>query len=317
MVDFGGDDLVFAAARQADGKMVLVGDTSAGASSHDFAVARFNPDGSSDASFGVSGKTTVDFGGDDFGFAVGLAPDGRILVAGQTTGAAGVPQFAVARLNADGSPDASFGVGGTFTIPVGQSGGTATAVLLQSDGRIIVVGSTSTGATQHDFIAMRLNADGSLDTSFGTGGQTLVDFGGDDFARTAVLAPDGGVILAGDSTSGGGLNFAAARLNPDGSVDSAFGAGGKVTVDFGGEDGASAVVLAPDGKVLLAGDTTAGAGGGDLAVARLNADGSTDTSFGTGGETTVDFGGQDVGRAVALQPDGGIIIAGGTGRAGE
>ena len=201
----------------------------------------------------------------------------------------------------------------TSIISWGANGGRAVAVLVQPDGRIVVIGSTSSALTQTDFTAVRLDSNGTIDTSFGTGGHAIVDFGGDDRVEAAALQPDGRIILAGSTTAGmGGHNFAAARLNPDGSVDTSFGTGGQVAVDFGGDDGASAVLLQPGGKVILAGDTSAGIGGGDLAVARLNTDGSIDSSFGTGGKRTVDFGGFEAGLDAALQSDGAIVIAGGT-----
>ncbi len=312
-IAFGGADAAWGTVEQPDGKLVLVGQTATDASSPaNCAVARLSPNGSPDSSFGAAGKATVDFGGDDACFSGALQSDGKIVVAGKTT-SSGVDQWALARLNADGSLDTSFGTGGKSIITWGSSGGRAVSVSVQPDGRIVVVGLTSTAATQSDFTALRLTSNGSIDTSFGTGGHTIVDFGGDDHVEAQARQSDGKIILAGDSTAGmSGHNFAAARLNPDGSVDSTFGAGGKVVLDFGGDDGADAVALQPDGKVLLAGSTTAGASGGDFALARLNSDGSLDASFGTGGKATVDFGGADVAFGLALQPDGSVILAGGT-----
>ena len=181
-------------------------------------------------------------------------------------------------------PDPTFGTGGQSIISWGANGGRAVAVLVQPDGRIVVIGSTSSALTQSDFTAVRLTSAGTLDTSFGTGGHATVDFGGDDRVEAAALQSDGRIVLAGSTTAGmGGHDFAAARLNPDGSVDTSFGTGGQVAVDFGGDDGASAALLQPGGKVILAGDTSEGIGGGDIALARLNANGSIDSSFGTGG----------------------------------
>lgn len=89
IVDFGGSEVAFAGARQPDGKLLVAGETSAGATPHDFALARLNPDGSPDGAFGVGGKATVDFAGDDSAFAVAVQPDGKILLGGQSTGASG------------------------------------------------------------------------------------------------------------------------------------------------------------------------------------------------------------------------------------
>ncbi len=257
-----GDDAAWGMAEQSDGKAVLVGQTAANASAPgNCAVARLNPNGAPDSSFGTGGTAQVSFGGDDACFSVAVQRDGKLVVAGKTT-VSGVEQWAVARLNANGSLDSTFGSGGTALITWGPSGGRAVSVLVQPDGRIVVVGSTVTNATQTDFTAVRLNSNGTIDTSFGTGGHTVVDFGGDDHIEAAALQPDGRIILAGSTTAGtGGHNFAAARLNGDGSLDTSFGVGGMTSVDIGGDDGAAAVLLQPNGKVILAGDTSAAAAG--------------------------------------------------------
>jgi uncharacterized delta-60 repeat protein len=312
-IRFGGADDAWGMAEQPDGKAVLVGQTAADASSPgNCAVARLNPDGSPDSSFGAAGRAEVSFGGDDACFSAALQSDGKLVVAGKTT-ASGVDQWAVARLNSDGSLDPTFGTGGKSVLTFGATGGDAVSVLVQPDGRIVVIGSSSTTATQSDFTAVRLTSSGAIDTSFGTGGTAHVDFGGDDHVEAAALQPDGRIILAGDSTAGmGGHNFAVARLNSDGSMDPSFGMAGQVVLDFGGDDGANAVVVQPDGKILVAGSTTAGGGGGDFALARLSSNGSLDPSFGAGGKATVDFGGADSAFGIALQPDGSVVLAGGT-----
>jgi len=129
------------------------------------------------------------------------------------------------------------------------------------------------------------------------------DFGGSDYGFSVALQPDGKIVVAGYA----GGDFALARYNSDGALDTSFGSGGKVTTDFGGSyhpDGFS-VALQPDGKIVVAGYA-----GGDFALARYNSDGALDTSFGSGGKVTTDFGGSDAGYSVALQPDGKIVVAG-------
>jgi uncharacterized delta-60 repeat protein len=299
----------WAVARQPNGKLVVAGEASS-ADGSDFGVARVNANGAPDTSFGTGGKTTVDFGGQDIAFATALQPDGKIVLAGQTTAGTGSQHFAIARLNADGTPDASFGTGGQTTV---DFGGAATDVFVDSTGRILVTGSTSPDGTQHDFAATRLNADGTPDASFGTGGRTTVDFGGNDRVSGAAVLGDGRILLAGDTTSAAGAeDFAVARLTAAGAIDSSFGGSGNGTrtIDFGGNDGASAVVPLADGKLILAGDTTAGKSGGDLAIARLTSGGGLDTAFGKGGKATIDLGGRDIGRAAAPGPNDGAVIAG-------
>ncbi len=127
------------------------------------------------------------------------------------------------------------------------------------------------------------------------------------------LQPDGKIVVAGATQKGTtGRDFAVARLNANGTLDSSFGAGGKTTADFGGNETAWAVALQPDGKIVVAGYTSKGTTGNDFAVARVNANGLYDSSFGAGGKTAADFGGDENAHAVALQPDGKIVLAGDT-----
>jgi uncharacterized delta-60 repeat protein len=295
---------------EADGKIVVAGS---------LGVARLNHDGSLDTSFGTGGKQTIDFGGQPIyaseALAVTLQADGKIVLAGVPATYYLGFKFAVARLNTDGSLDTSFdGDGRVLTdIPEGAADypGGPGSVAVQADGKIVVVGTTSARLTPIDYGTIpesfaevaRYNADGSLDTSFGTAGRVTLDFGStNDSASGVVVQADGKIVVAGGSDG----DFAVARLNPDGSLDTSFGTGGKQTVDFGGYDGASDVALQADGKIVLAGGTDGG-----FAVARLNADGSLDTSFDGDGEQTIDFGSDDGASGVALQADGKIVVTGG------
>jgi uncharacterized delta-60 repeat protein len=312
-VDFGGDDLVGASVLQSDGSLITVGNTAPGTGGDDMAVSRLTPNGAPDPAFGSGGKVTIDFaGGDDKAFAVALQPDGKIIVAGQTTGGLGGEQFAVARLTSAGALDPTFGNGGETTVDFGGSQEGATAALVMSGGQIVLTGFANPGATGQDFAAARLNADGSLDTTFGAAGKATVDFGGDDEGLAAALTPDGHILIGGSTTASGGGDVAVAQLNADGSLDTTFATGGKATVDFGGSDVASSLLRDAAGRILLVGQTSAGTGGGDFAVARLSSNGALDPTFGTAGKTLVDFSGVDRAFAAALAPDGGIIVAGGS-----
>jgi uncharacterized delta-60 repeat protein len=311
-IDFGGADDAYASALQSDGKLVLVGSTSAGASPHDFAIARLSTNGTLDPTFGSGGKTTIDFGDDDIAQSVAIQPDGKILVAGET-GPAGSTRGVIARLNADGTLDSSFGTAGEVVFNSSLSN--CTAVLVRPDGRIVLVGDIVSQATQTDFGAVQLTAAGAVDAPFGNGaGAQSIDFGGnDDHATSAALQPNGAIVIGGYTLVGASHRFAAARLTAAGAVDPTFGGGtGQTTIDLGGDNGAHALALQPDGKIVLAGETLAGSGGGDGAVVRLNADGTPDQSFGASGVVLIDFGGQDFGNAVAVAPDGSIVFAGET-----
>jgi uncharacterized delta-60 repeat protein len=204
---------------------------------------------------------------------------------------------------APGSLDPSFDVDGWRTINHGGFD-EGNAVAVQPDGKIVVVGS---GFLTEDITVTRLNADGSLDASFGIAGTVAVDFGGYDAGRAVAIQPDGKIIVAGDTSSLVDTNVAILRLRPDGSLDREFHGDGKRTIDQGGADQAWAVLVQPDGKVVVA-----GTGNQDIAVSRLLPDGSYDLTFHEGGTARLDFGGPDFGLAVALQPDGKIVVAGAT-----
>jgi uncharacterized delta-60 repeat protein len=313
---------------QSDGRVVVVGQTARSVASEDnFALARYNTDGSLDTSFDGDGKVTTDFGLVDAATAVVLQTDGKIVAAGR---AGTIPMgsfFALARYNTNGSLDNSFDTDGKVLTDL--SGGRfslgALGVALQTDGRIVAAGDANISG-QRDFGVVRYNTDGSLDTAnFGTGGKVITDFPLNEDAVTALLIqPDSKIVAVGRAQLQVRIvgtqdpNFQLARYNADGSLDATFGTGGIVSTDFGvhGDDFANAAALQTDGKIVVVGqvganfsqtpnaDTTFG-------IARYNTNGSLDTSFGTGGLVTTDFGTtHDTARAVAIQTDGRIVVAG-------
>jgi uncharacterized delta-60 repeat protein len=312
----GGSDLAFGVALQPDGKIVAAGTATRGATIiSDFALARYNPDGSLDATFGSAGKVTTDFGGDsDRAQSVALQPDGKIVAAGTTStpGVSGA-DFALARYNPDGSLDATFGSAGKVTT---DFGGGAEAVALQPDGKIVAAGSASPGATIFsDFALARYNPDGSLDATFGSGGKVTTEFTANfDQANTVALQPNGKIVAAGRTGAGTSHDFALARYNPDGSLDATFGSGGKVTTDFtGGSDQAFGVALQPNGKIVAAGTAHTGTIL-EFALVRYKKHGGLDPSFGSGGKVTTDFtGSNDLAFGVTLQPDRKIVAVGDAG----
>jgi uncharacterized delta-60 repeat protein len=270
-----------------------------------------------DPTFNGTGKQMLDFpGGSVTGTAVAVQPDNKIIVAGtfQPTGSTGAGSFAVARFNADGSLDTAFGSGGRVTLDFGLPGSNqqASAVALQADGKIVVGGSAATGGMGgEDFAVARLTAAGALDGSFGSGGKQTIDLGSDDFLTGLAVQPrDQKIVVAGYGKQGSGASFEAARLGTDGSLDASFGSAGKEVVAVGAVGMANAVALQPDGKVVLAGSTGPSGGPADFAAVRLNANGTLDTSFGSGGTQTLNLGGDDQASAVALQGDGRIVLAG-------
>jgi uncharacterized delta-60 repeat protein len=259
--------------------------------------------GDLDPSFGTGGKVKTDFGpGSNSATAIAIQADSKIVVVGGT----GSGDFALARYNADGSLDASFGIGGKVTTDIGLFD-VAFAVAIQADGKIVAAGGTAPEGFCCQFALARYNTDGSLDASFGVGGKVTTIFAGDSRAFAVAIQADGKIVAAGGRSDPFVTDFALARYNADGSLDTSFGTGGKVTTDFSGFDQASRVAVQEDDKIVAVGT---GGPNNDFALTRYNTDGSLDTSFGTGGKVTTDFGGFDGASGLAIQGDAKIIAAG-------
>ncbi len=184
-------------ALQADGKIVVTGEGFDGAKGN-FAVLRYDPDGSLDTSFHGDGKVMTRLGlGEDFAKGVAIQPDGRIVVAGCSQNGSR-RDFALVRYNTDGSLDTSFGGDGIVTTAVGSSNYTAKGVALQADGRIVVTGQVYNWGTDSDFVVVRYNPDGSLDTSFHGDGMVITPVGpSTDLASSVALQADGRIVVAG------------------------------------------------------------------------------------------------------------------------
>jgi uncharacterized delta-60 repeat protein len=291
----------------------------------DFALARLTPAGVLDATFGVGGRVATDFADhSDEGNAVVIQPDGKIVVAG--TARIGprsesilIADFAVARYNADGSLDPSFGVGGKTTTDFAGLDDLGWGVALQSDGRIVVVGTALPAVGAWDFGVVRYNADGTLDASFGTGGMLTTDLAGHQDEASAVVAlADGRILVVGGGVLpnqfGHFFDFAAVRYEANGALDPTFGVGGKALTDFtAGSDFANDVVLQADGKIVLGGwvaDVSDIEAAVDFGVARLDASGAIDPTFGPNGRVITNLGAIDYGQGLALQSDCKILLAG-------
>jgi uncharacterized delta-60 repeat protein len=295
---------------QSDGRIVAAGATMIGGFDQ-FALTRYNSNGSLDTSFGSGGIVTTSFGSVDADVnSLAIQSDGRIVAAGFSSAG-----FALARYNSNGSLDTSFGSGGKVTTSFGGSLDIANSVAVQSDGRIIAAGYTQDQSFENGRFALaRYNGDGSLDTSFGSGGKVTTSFGSgsDNLASGVALQSDGRIVAAGSSRTTA-QRFALARYNGNGNLDTSFGSGGLVTTTFAGSNaGAAGVAVAPDGRIVAAGSSDNGSNS-RFAVARYNSNGSLDTSFGNGTVTTA-FGSnpQDTAVSVAVQPDGRILAAGST-----
>jgi uncharacterized delta-60 repeat protein len=315
-------------ALQPDGKVVMAGGTFTA-----FVLARFDVDGTLDNSFGTGGLVTTNIGGpfsQEEALGVAIQPDDMIVVAGYTNR----DDVTVARYQPDGQLDETFGTGGFVT---GIAKGVANDVTIQPDGLIVLAGRATLdrprGDDFDDLLVVRLLTNGQPDPSFGLGGQVVTDVGGlNNEAQNVVVQPvDEMIVLSGSSrnpgSSGVGIDHHTdiARYQPNGQPDPTFGNGGTLTLDaFVGAD----LAVHPDGRLLLVGtaDTTPPTSPPssvtELSVMRLMPDGSPDETFGDHGTTNVSVTaltsptgvpGRDGGAALALQPDGRIVIAGATG----
>jgi uncharacterized delta-60 repeat protein len=312
------NDEAFAVVIQPDGKIVTAG-MSLAEGGFDFALARYNPDGTLDGGFGTGGKVLTDFsqGSDDRAFAMALQPDGKIVVAGQSEAGRSDPVFALARYTSNGTLDTTFGNAGLVTTSFRNvSLDQARAVAIQPDGKIVATGFSFTNDSGSDFALARYNADGTLDSTFGSDGKVLTDFsqGRLDFANAVTIQSDGKIVAAGEADVNGAFRFALARYKADGTLDSTFGSDGKVLTDFaqGLFDGANAVTIQSDGKIVVAGVSYTSVPNPVFALARYDANGALDASFGTGGTVTTAFGARtnDVAIAVAIQSDGKVVAGG-------
>lgn len=307
---------------QSDGSFLIAGSQGA-PGSRNIGIARRTSDGNADPTFG-GGNITADLRGtDDRVVAYSAVEGGGILVAGtsaESTG--GGSDFFVAKFNADGSRDLTFGTQGHTFINFELAGATspsvdvARAMLVDAEGRIIVVGRTGTGGAV-DMALARLNADGTLDTSFGTNGKTTTDFeGGDDAARAAAFSADGSIIVAGFATQTGSKHIAVAEYLATGILNPKFGKAGKATATAGGgNEQASSVAVSDKGLIVISGFSSTGTiAGGDFdsrfVVVEFSSKGKLNTKFGTAGITSADFADPAASTFVEFLPDGRILTSG-------
>ncbi len=275
---------------QPDGKVLAVGDI----------IARYNLNGSLDTGFSSDGVDTVKINDTIYSFnAVGVQPDGKILVAGgRAYGNTGLKDFLVMRYNIDGTRDSSFDGDGVVRTKINSwSDDYAYELAIQTDGKVLVAGASNTVLS-----LCRYHSGGSLDSTFDFDGRRILNGVGINFSidrKTYMKVQSDGKIIAGSA----GI---VARLNADGSLDNNFGANGMVGLPHFMYD----VVIRPDGKIVLAG------GGTHFAIVRLDTDGSLDNNFGNGGITTTYWQGsscsnpRQVATSIALQADGRILAGG-------
>lgn len=298
---------------QSDGKIILAGFAyNLGGGTNDFAVARYTASGALDPTFGNGGFVLTPIGsGSDLGHSVVVQSDGKIVVAGQSSNGSN-EEIALVRYNSNGMLDTTFSGDGKMTVAVGTDHAIGRSVVVQSDGKIVVAGSSATGGVT-DFVAVRLTAGGALDTTFSADGIATAALGTNGaVARSVALQSDGRMVLAGPAyDSQGYADFAAARFTSSGVLDSSFGFGGTVVTPIGSTgDIAFSVAIQSDGKMVVAGYFQNGTKT-DFSVVRYTISGFLDTSFSADGKVTTPIGsGDDIGRGVLIQGDGRIVVGG-------
>lgn len=305
---------IFAIALQADGKIVVAGNSStpAPASVVQFAVFRFSSDGVLDTSFGTSGKTLTDFSSSvSEGVSMVIQSDDKIVVAGTQDG-----KFAMARLNANGTMDTSFGAGGKKVSQIVTNGNaTANVLLMQADGKFVVAGSRTGPTSAIDTAPVaRFNADGSFDVSFDGDGLAFPKLA---FIKAGAIDAMGRLVFGGQFAEqfGSREDFGLARLNSDGSPDTSFNGTGttKLKINNGpsNESWINSLAIQTDGKIVAAGRSYGNPNGYDFTLARFKENGTPEGSFGNNGAITTHMGAQqDWAYDLALQSDGKIVVAG-------
>jgi uncharacterized delta-60 repeat protein len=313
-------------ATQPDGRFYVGGlRWNNGGTSTDLGVTRFLANGQVDTTFGSGGTVISDLTAQteqEQPYAMLVQPDGKLLVAGKIYyGTGSHYEMFVVRYNTNGTLDTTFGSGGVFLIDLGSSNINSEAyglALLQGGG--IMVGGyiddrVATPVTYADFALVKLTATGQRDFSWGSSGIVKTDIVSSDKAFDMAVQPDGKFLLAGYQ-GGSNLNsqVTVVRYNTNGTLDTTFGSGGVagIRVTSGSFQGASAVTLQPDGKIVVAGDVTPNntSDSNDWVIARFNTNGTADSTFGTGGYVTRDFGGNDKAAGVTVLADGTLVVGG-------
>ncbi len=307
------------AVAQADGKIVAAGRVGVSLHDRDFALARYLPDGSLDPAFGQQGIVTTDFANDqDNAMAAALQTDGKLLAAGEVhIPPATSNDVGVARYLPDGTLDNSFGSGGLVSLDVDGNSDTVRALAVQDDGRILLAGNSTFPSQGFDrnFTVIRLLADGSRDTTFGSNGVANVSIGNFDEGHALALQADGKILVGGI----GDGDFAVARFLANGQLDAGFGVGGVAIHDFAGEfDFLQHLLVVPDWngmgeRILAVGSarSTSSASSEAFAALMLDLDGNPEAGFGSNGEVVDDLlPGQAETATSAMLANDRIVLAG-------
>jgi uncharacterized delta-60 repeat protein len=306
-------DIAYAIARQADGKLVVVGGSNNG-SRYLFAVARYTANGQLDPAFGSGGKVITSLGtGDDIAKAVVIQPDNKILVAGYST--TSNADFAIIRYNPDGSLDPSFSFDGKVTTDLASQNDYGMGMALQPDGKIVIAGVAYQGG-QGKVGMCRYDGSGALDNTFGTAGIAIRNINAQYCGAHSVALQDNKIVIAGTNyTSSSVSNFFVGRFTATGAWDVTFNSGSTPGYNSiqsaNGFESAYSIAIQPDKKILVSGAVNINSGNDDFALVRLLQDGVMDVNFHQG-LLTKSVGAVDGGVAVGVAADGKILVAGST-----
>jgi len=299
---------------QNDGKIVVAGTSNDGINS-EFAIARYNTNGSLDNTFGIDGKITTSFGSQAEAFCMAIQSDGKIVAAGYRYNDS-TWEFAVARYNVDGSLDSTFDGDGKLTTAISTVDDEINAIAIQSDGKIIVAGySNASGdinAYEPDLAVVRYNTDGSLDSTFNGNGILITSLGFYDVAYSVAIQINGKIVVAGTHANGSNYEFLVVRYNIDGSLDNTFNGDGIITTPISSSyDVIHSIAIQNDGKIVASGVSGNGSTY-DFSLARYNTDGSLDSTFNDDGKLITAIGTSlDVPTSIVIGSDGKIVVAAG------
>ena len=306
-----GDDYGLCMAIQRDGKFLLAGYTET-SGDRAIAVVRYLSSGLIDETFGSRGKQTIQAGQTrSTAWSIAVTEDDKILLAGWAD-EGGRDVFVTIRLNENGGLDTTFASDGKSITAVGSVSSSGRGLAIQSDGKIIVGGfATIEGSV--DFVVVRYDSNGLIDTTFADSGVSVIPFGvaSTDYAYTILIQAGSKIVVAGSSLTDGKNDFAMARLDENGQLDLEFGVEGKTLLDFSGDnDFALKAAAQVDEKLILVGSARV-QGASNIAVARFNSDGTPDLTFGNEGKVTTPVSPtSNASWDVAVTPNGRILVAG-------
>lgn len=305
------NDYATSVAIQENGKIVVAGYSYNGVD-NDFALIRYNTDGSIDSTFGSDGIVITQIGsGDDRAFSVAIQHNGKMVVTGYSYNGSNT-DFALARYKPDGSLDLTFDSDGIVTTTIiGNSNDYGRSLAIHQDGKIVVAGYIHNGSN-YDIAVVRYDTTGSLDLNFNSDGIVSTPIGaGNDMAFSVAIQQDGKIVVAGKTNNGSNDDFALVRYDSLGILDLTFDNDGIVTTPIGTKsDVAYSLAIQRDGKIVVAGSSNTGTND-DFAIVKYNTDGSLDNSFSSDGKVTAPIGvSTDNGQSIAIQKDGKLVVAG-------